>query len=173
MTQFRDDFGMAFAAENRSMADKGWKYDSRKKKWTVDTKQKPSHLDVIELRGGSKWVMDKALVAYQEEVLFKIEHHMPFKPKVLVYFYTVDAATGWSQLIGTYTINHAYMLTNAVTTGEEGLFPFVDETYFYIKHFAETFGFGVGNNTFFGDDYKFRIRYEILNQETFWPGQKY
>lgn len=169
---FRNDFGVAFANDDKDMREHSWKYDSRKPKWTVDVKAVPPHLDVFELNGGTKYTRNSAGSSYIEETLFQIEHKMPWPPQFLAFFYTLDTPTGLGSLIGTYTQDHAFMLTNTPATGEEGLYAQVDDTYFYIKHFVETFGLGVGNNTFYGSDYLFRFRYELLNQRAFYLGDK-
>lgn len=172
MSGLRSNFGVAFSNKDKDMGDGFWGYDSRKKKWTVDVRADPKHLDVFELDGGTKFTKDKGASTYTEEILFRIEHKMPFPPEFLSFFYTVDAPAGESASIGTYTQNRAFMLTNAASTGEEGLFAQVDDTYFYIKHFVETFGSGSGDHTFHGSDYLFRFRYEILNQPALYFGNK-
>lgn len=172
MTQFSKDFGIAFASPDRDMGDGEWAYDSRKKKWTVDLEATPEHLKLFTLSGGTKWVIDTATEDYREEIIFQIEHKMPFPPRFVCFFYIVDAASGFSELIGNFTSDRAPMLYNSIFIGEEGLFAGVDDTHFFIKHFAETFGFGSGNHTFGGSDYRFRVRYELLNQEAFYLGNK-
>lgn len=169
---FRNDFGIAFAAPDRGMSDGNWKYDSRKKKWTVDVKQIEPHLRVFELRGGTKFMLNAAASQYTEETIFQMEHKMPFPPKFLCFFYTVDAPAGFSASIGGYNQNHAFMLTNAPGLGEEGLYAHVDDTYFEIRHFAETFSLGAGTTTFHGSDYLFRVRFELLNHRAFYLGDK-
>ena len=161
---------MAVAAPNKSMQDGRWQNDSRKQKWTIDVDRDPPPLDVIERPGGTKFVMDTGAVDYKEEIIFSIKHKMPFPPAFLCYFYTIDGPH--AVLIGRYTQNRAFMTYNAFSIGEEGMFAEVDEEYFYIKHFAETFGFGSGNHTFYGDDFTYRIRYELLNQKALYLGGK-
>lgn len=166
------DFGIAVAAPNKSMKDGRWINDTRKVKWSVDLSRDPKHVRIFEQRGGTRFILDAAGNHYLEETIFAMKHHMPFPPKFLCYFVTVDTPTGFGSQIGSYTQNHAFMLTNAIGLGEEGLYAQVDDEYFYIKHFAETFAFGSGNTTFYGDQYLFRVRLEILNQPAFYLGDK-
>lgn len=161
------DFGLAIAADNKTMADGGWKFDSRKKKLTVDVNATPSHAQVIEtLSGGTKFVLNAATTTSSEETLFRMEHKMPFRPKVLCYFYVKDAPIAFADSITYYEFNTALMLYNAVALGGEKLYAETDEKYFFINHRAETYGFGSGNTTFYGSDYKYRVKFEILNQRS-------
>lgn len=167
------DFGLAIADENKNMQDGHWKFDSRKKKWTVNLNANPPHVKIFQMDGGTKYVLNAAASSYSEEVLFQIEHHMPWPPKVLCFFFFLDAPLGFAGNIGYYSFSIASMLINNPGAGGEGLFAFVDDKYFYIKHYAETYGVGSGNTTFYGSDYKFRIKFEILNQKALFLGQKY
>lgn len=173
------DFGIAIAADRQTMRDGRWQNDTRKKKWTVDVEHDPPHLQIIGdpdkgevFDGGTKFTLDKGSSVYLEETLFTIKHGMPFPPAFLCYFYTRDAPSGLSAIIGQYQQNRATMLTNAVGVGQEGLFAGVNDTHFYIKHFVETFGLGSGNHTFYGSDFKFRVRFELLNQRAYYTGSK-
>lgn len=169
----RGNFGMAVSDSRHDMHEHEWINDTSKVKWTVDLDRDPKHVQIIDnLPGGTKWVMDNAVAQSKVETLFAMKHGMPFPPKFLCYFYTKDAPSGFSGAIGQYMINHAFMLVNAVSIGEEGLYCEVDDTYFYIKHFADSFGFGTGNNTYYGSDYKFRVRFELLNQPAYYKGNK-
>lgn len=169
----RGTFGMAVSDPRKDMSEHEWLNDTSKVKWTVDLDRDPKHVQVINgFPGGTKWTMDTAQNQSNVETLLAIKHNMPFPPKFLCYFYTTDAAAGQSVQIGAYTINHAFMLVNAISIGEEGLYCEVDDTYFYIKHFADTFAFGTGNYTFGGSDFKFRVRIMLLNQEAFYKGGK-
>lgn len=168
----RNIMGMAVARPGKAMSDGDWINDTRLEKLTVDLDQTEPHLRLFELRGGTKWSVVPSSVSYIEETIFSMKHNMPFKPKFLCFFYTVDTPVGFGANIGAYTQNHAYMLYNAFGIGEEGLYAYVDETHFYIKHFFETFGFGGASFTAYGSDYLFRIKFEILNQPAFYFGDK-
>lgn len=172
MTRFRRDFGLAFADENRSMRDKTWRYDSRKKKWTVDLKADPKHLDLFELSGGTQFTLNYGTPGGEtaEETLFRIEHKMPFPPEFLCFFYMVDAP--FAGAIGGYSSNSVLMLLDNDEGAAETIYATVDDTYFYIKHYAEAFGneFSPPTITFFGSDYLFRVRYELLNQPALYLG---
>lgn len=171
----RGDFGIAVASPHKEMKNGRWLNDTRKTKWAVDIDRNPSHLQIIDnLGGGTKWVLASDAAYYIEETLFVMKHNMPFPPQFLCYFYTKNSPAGYSANIGRYTQNKAFMLFNAIGLGEEGLYAQVDDEYFYIKHFAETFAFGAaGSNTnFFGDDYTFRVRFALLNQPAFFTGDK-
>lgn len=167
------DYGIAIAANGKSMQSGNWKFDSRKKKWTVDLQADPPHVKLFEMNGGTKFVLDSSLTLNSEEILFKVEHKMPWPPKFLCYFFYIDAPLGFADSIGYYGFNNAFMLVNNIEAGGEGLYAEVDDTYFYIKHYAETYGVGSGNTTFYGSDYNFRIKFELLNQKAMFLGQKY
>lgn len=162
------EVGMAVAAPSKSMQDGGWVNDTRKKKWSVDTTRDPKHIDVLDnFPGGTKFTFPANTAGVSEEILLAIKHEMPFPPQFLCYFYTKDAPAGWSKTIGNYTQGHGLMMYNAFTLGEETIYAEVDEEYFYIKHRFESFGFNSATATAFGGDYKFRIRYELLNIPAF------
>ncbi len=166
-------FGMAVAAEGKSMQDGGWLNDTRKPKWTVDIERDPPHLQVLDnFPGGTKYTLNSAQANSIVETLFAMKHNMPFPPQFLCFFYTIDAPSGFANALGRYTQNKAFMVFNAIGLGEEGLYAEVDDEYFYIKHFVDTFAFGSGTNTFYGSDFKFRIRFELLNQPAFFLGGK-
>lgn len=171
----RNDFGIATAADRQSMSDGRWQNDTRKTKWTVDLDQDPPHLQIIEtLPGGTRWTANKSEQVLLEETLFAMKHGMPFPPAFLCFFYTKDAPADYAFTIGQYQQNRATMLTNAIGIGEEGLYAKVDKTYFYIKHFVETFASGTNaNHTFSGDLFKFRVRFELLNQPAYYTGTRY
>ena len=161
------DFGIAIAQEDHGMEDGRWKFDSRRKKVTVDVHTTPKHLDVFNnFSGGTKWAMSPNTV-YEEE-LFKIEHEMPWPPKFLCYFYILDTPVGFAALIGQYDINRTFQLVNAFPNGTERLYAKVDEKYFYIMHRADN---GANSLTAYGSDYKYRVRYEIMNQKALFTGQ--
>ena len=169
----RGTFGIAVANGTKGMSEHDWLNDTSKVKWTIDLDRDPPHVQILDnFPGGTKWTLDSTQNNSLVETLFAIKHGMPFKPKFLCYFYTKNAPSGFSGSIGQYTLNHAWMLTNAISIGEEGLYAEVDDTYFYIKHFVDTFAFGTGTNTFYGSDYKFRVRFMILNQPAYYTGGK-
>ncbi len=167
------DYGLAIARDGKNMGDGAWKFDSRKKKWTVDVNADPKHVRLFEMNGGTKFVLDAAMTLYTDEILLRVEHKMPWPPKFLCYFYYIDAPLGFADSIGYYGFNNAFMLSNNISAGGEGLWAEVDATYFYIKHYAETYGAGAGNTTFYGSDYNFRIKFELLNQKAIFLGRKY
>lgn len=158
------DFGIGIAADRQSMQDGNWKNDTRKVKLTVSIGKTPAHLQVLDsFSGGSKWVTDLAQVVALEETLFQIEHKLPFKPKFLCYFKCTDSPAPFNMNIGQYQQNIATMLTNSFPIGNEWLEAGSDEKYFFIKHKMSQSGAGIGSNTYYGSDYKFRVRFEILN----------
>lgn len=167
------DYGLAIAAGGKNMQSGEWKFDSRKKKWTVDLQANPSHVKLFEMNGGTKFVLNAGLTQSSEEVLFQMEHKMPWPPKFLCYFFYIDAPLGFADSIGYYSFSNASMLINNPGAGGEGLYAQVDNENFYIRHYAETYGIGSGNTTFYGSDYKFRVKFELLNQKAMFLGQKY
>lgn len=170
----RPEFGMAVSNGNRDMNEHDWLNDTSRVKWTVDLDRDPKHVQILDnFPGGTKWTGQPGVNQSYVETLFAMKHGMPFAPKFLAYFYTKDAPSGFSGIIGQYTLNQAYMLINSVGLGTEGLYAEVDDTYFYIKHFVDSAIFGGGSAfTFYGSDYKFRIRFELLNQKAFYKGGK-
>jgi len=170
------DYGIAVAEGSKDMREHDWINDTRKSKLAIDIDARPSHLQVLDnLPGGTKLTLPVDAVYSFVETLFVMEHHMPFAPEMLCYFYTKDAPAALAAAtIGMYTQNHAFMLTNAVGIGEEGLYSEVDDKYFYIKHFIDVPGIGTaGNtNTFYGSDFKFRVRFELLNVPALYKGGK-
>lgn len=170
------DFGMAVAEDNKSMQDHEWRNDSRKTKWAVDLDRKPSHVQILDnLPGGTKWTLGVDSGTKLVETLFVMEHKMPFPPKFLCYFYTKDAPAALAAgVLGMYTQNRAFMMTNSVGIGEEGCYCEVDDKYFYIKHFVDASSVGTAGNTqtFYGSDFKFRVRFELLNQRAYYKGGK-
>lgn len=169
----RGTYGIAVSNGTKDMHEHDWLNDSSKRKWTVDLDRDPKHVQILDdFPGGTKWTVPASTTVSYVETLFAMKHGMPFPPKFLCYFYTKDAPSGLSVNIGQYTMNHAFMLTNAVGVGEEGLYCEVDDTYFYIKHFVDAATSSGGGFTFYGSDYKFRIRFELLNQRAYYLGNK-
>lgn len=172
MNRFAGDFGIAFSRDDKSMQDKDWKYDSRKPKWTVDPKADPPHLDLFEMDGGTKYTPPLDTPFVVEEVLFEIEHHMPFPPLFFCYFYVI--ASGGLMPVGCFTLNRVIMY-ESFAAGTEMLYAKVDDTHFRIIHlvdaYVDSFVFP-GGFTFTGSDYLFRIRYELINKPAFYLGDK-
>ena len=166
------DYGIGIAADNKSMQDGRWKFDSRKKKLTVDIEAVPKHLDLFTINGGTKWVLNPGDV--RSEILFQVEHHMLFPPKFLFFALVTDVPSGFAPLIGFYFSNLAFLRTNNFPVGDEYVYADVDEKYFNIKHVAYGGGIATGTTiTAYGSDYKFRVRYEILNQKAIFMGYPY
>lgn len=162
------DYGIAIAQDDKDMSEGRWRFDSRRPKVTVDIKADPKHLDLLNnFSGGTKWSL--AVNQTIEEVLFRIEHKMPFKPKFLCYFYVLNTPVGLAGLIGQYDINRSYMLVNAFPQGSEQIYAKVDSKYFYIIHRADN---GTPARTAYGSDFQYRIRYEIMNQRALFDGSQ-
>ncbi len=166
----RSNVGLIIAGDSRSMRNEKI-YDSQRSKLTVDPDAVPAHFNLLEpVSGGSKWtVYDADLRVYEEDIITPIKHNLPFTPMFLAYFYPVTTPIGGPAASRQYSMNQQLMLFNAIGLGEEWVEATADETYFYIKHKAQRFGFGGGPDpyTFYGSDYQFRIRYFIFNQPTF------
>lgn len=152
------DVGIAIAGQRGSMEDASWSWDSRKKKMSIDLKSKPPHLDLVLIDGGTAWTVGARET--REEVIFEIEHKMPFRPKVLAYFYCYDAGPSFAGIIGAHSQGVAMMVTNDVVRGSEWLQADVDDKYFRVVHKVQG---GIEGGTFLGKAFKFRLRYEITN----------
>lgn len=171
---FRNDFGIAFAEDNKDMSDGRWRFDSRKPKWAVDVKVDPPRLRIVTMDGGTKFVLQQppATPNTAIETLFQQEHKMPFPPAFLCFFYVTDVPPGHSADVGKYQNNILDMNYNNISLGQEALFATVDDTNFYIKHAAKTnVDFGQGPSTFSGSDFKVRLRFEILNLRAVYLGR--
>lgn len=153
-----DNVGIGIASARGSMDDLDWSWDSRRKKMAVDLKTLPPHLDIIEIDGGTPWIL--AINERREETIFEIEHKMPFTPKVLTYFYLYDAPFERAGLIGSHSEGIAPMIFNAYGFGSEWLSAEVDEKYFRIRHKAVS---QKNSAQFHGRAFKYRLRYEITN----------
>lgn len=168
------NFGQAVAAPNKSMQDGDWINDTRKPKWTVSLDEKEPHLKLLDdFSGGTiKTYLTADSGTEFRETLYEIRHKMPWPPKFLCYFYTIDAPTGYSGNIGRYALNTAYMMYNEFPYGTEGLYAEVDETFFRIVHFISVGAIpsSPGTKTYYGSGYKFRVKYEILNQKALFLG---
>jgi len=70
---------------------------------------------------------------FQEETIFQIEHHLPFKPKFTCYFYVYDSPSVWN--IGAYNLNYFRM-----GVGGEWLRAVSDSKYFKIVHSVSSLG---------------------------------
>lgn len=152
------DVGIGIAAQRGSMEEASWSWDSRKKKMAIDLKSKPPHLDLVLIDGGTVWSV--AAGEKKEEVIFEIEHKMPFRPQVLSYFYCYDAPASHASLLGTHSQGVAMMVFNDVVTGSEWLVAEVDDKYFRIIHKASG---GLNGGALIGKAMKYRLRYEITN----------
>lgn len=155
----RNNMGIAFAADRHGMEDRRWQYDTGKPKLTVDPDQLPPHLRIIDdFLGGTQWSVPAG--STNQEVLLEFEHHLPYPPMFLCYFFTRDAAALFAANIGQYTLNYGLMRYNALPWSEE-LYAKVDSKYFRIYHHVDN-TIGGGTITAYGSQYKFRIRLEII-----------
>lgn len=152
------EVGIGLASPRGSMSDSNWSWDSRKKKMAIDLNVRPTHLDLIEIDGGTIWTIGPN--EEKEETIFEIEHKMPFKPKVLAYFYLYDAPYDRVSLLGAHSQGVAQMMFNNVAVGSEWLAAEVDDKYFRIKHRATG---GLSGGQLIGNKMKYRLRYEITN----------
>lgn len=164
----RQEYGLVIAGDDGSLEEKQL-YDTRKPKLTLDPKPNPPHFDVLQdFSAGTKWTIDNADTAIREEVLFKIKHGLPFTPMFAAFFVATTTPPDYAGRKNLYSLNKALILYNAIGLGDEMIYADADDTYFYIKHSAQRFGYGdPGNYTFFGSDFKYRIRYMIFNRPTF------
>jgi hypothetical protein len=157
--------GIAFAADNRSMQDGHWQYESDKPKLTVDPTPKPPHLQLFELSGGTPLSMPDGFL--KQETLVAFKHGFKFPPMFLCYFFTENAPALFAANIGQYTLNRGQMRYNALPWSE-WLQASVDDTWFYIKHFAQNTG---APDTSYGSQYQFRVRLEIIARKAVFTGQ--
>lgn len=170
MSNLRQQYGMAFSQPGKSMQDGEWMYDSRKPKWTVELDSEDPHLKIFEVDGGTKWSLTTDPPQYREEVLFRVRHKMPYPPAFVCFINVIDVPPESPISIGRYSYNVCPVYYTGQAT--EGIFARVDEEFFSIIHFAETYPLGSDTINFFGSDFKFRIRYEILNQKALYLGPK-
>lgn len=160
-------FGIAFAQQNRSMQDRNWQYDTNRPKLTVDPRE--GFLAVFEQLGGTEWSL--APGDSKVEILFQLQHNMPWPPEFLCYFYIEDAPSDHASSVNRYSSDMAFMATDSVIL-QEAIAASVDDDYFYIKHFASIPSFSLGGDqTAYGSQYKFRIRYEIMDHPAVYTGQ--
>jgi hypothetical protein len=162
------DYGMKFVQEGKSLADafnRDITYQTSSDTLQVDITQDPSHIDVIDplksLSVFSPVVANSSDHKYQEEILFQIEHLIPFKPDFTCYFYLVDSP--FPADIGNYRLDYY-----RIGQGGEYIRAFTDEKYFNIVHSASvTGGPGVGVTYPYtwtidnGSKMKFRVKYMI------------
>lgn len=158
-------FGIAFAQQNRSMQDRAWQYDTNRPKLTVDPRD--GYLQIQELTGGTPWTINPA--DKKSEILFQFQHDLPWPPAFLCYFYIEDAPSARASFVNLYSGDVAWMETDDVQW-DEVVAASVDENYFYIKHFAN-YQAGSGAVTTWGNQYKFRVRFEIMDHQAVYTGQ--
>jgi hypothetical protein len=157
---------------NNGIENGKFEYDSRKQKVIMNLKQVPKHVDVIEMDGGTvphSTSTSGSLSLVLSEVLFRIEHNMPFKPRVEGFFDVTEQGKIHGGVldnspgpgVGAYYRNWLPLITNAFGYGEEQIVMEIDSVYITVKHTAYTWGstefFGIGNNC------KFNFRYLITN----------
>lgn len=164
----RSRVGLIIAGESKSLKN-DTVYNSQRSKLTVDPDAEPAHFDLLEdFSGGTKFSIADADLSLHEEDLLKIKHGLPFKPQIQVYFYPTTVPAGASVTARQYSMNMQFMTYNAIVLGDEWMEADADETYFYIKHKAQRYGWGGPDpHVFYGSDFKFRIRYFIFNQPSF------
>lgn len=161
--------GVAFAADNRTMQDNDWAYRSDKPKLTVDGNANPPHLKPFELAGGTQFSIVHGDL--KQETLMQFEHHLPWPPMFLCYFFTENVPSAFAANIGQYLLNQAQMRYNG-DTWFEWLQASVDAKYFYIKHYVQyNGGTDVGAQTSYGSQYQFRVRLEIIARKATFTGQ--
>lgn len=163
----RREYGLVIAGDDGSLSEKQL-YDTRKPKLTLDPRPDPPHFDVLtDFGAGSKWTLPN-VETKMEETLFRVKHDLPFTPMFAAYFIPTTVPAAYYGRKNLYSLNKAMILYNAIALGEEMLYADADDTYFYIKHSAQRFAFGDATDyTFFGNDFKYRIRYMIFNRPSF------
>lgn len=168
----RSDYGMAFAAPNKSMREGDWINDTRKKKWTVDIDAKPPRIFILDDFSGGQEISRSAGTYNEvfEETLFEQKHGFDFAPAFKAYFYVTDAASGFAFAIGGYAAQKIYTLINSVPFGTEVYWASVDEEYFRIKRRINIGSVLSGTYTYPGSDFKFRIRVMIMNHPAIFFG---
>jgi len=129
-------------------------YDSANIRPQIALDRDPPHLDLLNMSGGTALASGASPVTLTE-TLFTMEHHLLYKPKVLVYFYTdfyssTDVGYGLGTLV--YALAGAYYdrVTYAVT-----------DTTFSIVHILSDIA-GV-SYTSTAPSKKLRIKYMIFS----------
>lgn len=132
----RNDFGITIKGE-KPMTEGEFKYDSRKPKMSVDLSVPMGHARLIDMNGGSDWSLTTPN-QQMNEVIFEMEHHMPFIPQVLGYFLLRDAPSDrYVQAeVGTYEQSALMITFNNVAMGGESYFLDVDDKYVRVVHSA-------------------------------------
>lgn len=163
--------GIIFSDTDVTKADLS--YDSRKQKMTVDLDPIIKHAQVVPMNAGTV-ISDMGSGGFYhkllcDEVLFRTEHHMPFKPKVEAYFYVTKAGNPPGSTtpvngttIGSYYKNSLPIIYNIMGYGDEGVFIKVDDVYLTVRHQvyswdSDSMFYGVGSYC------EFNFRYLVTN----------
>jgi len=142
-------------------------YDSRIPVLSIDMEDPLKHADVIELRGGTVWTEAAGVYNSWSEVIWEKRHGLKFKPKVLSYYYVIDAPARSATpilSIGQYYPN-VLQAPSGIPYGSEYWTTEADEEFIRIRHTGSQFsstspGFN-GAYLGLGNDVKFRFKYLI------------
>jgi len=148
-------------------------YDSRKQKMTVDMDPTLKQIQVLPMTGGTVITDTGSGGGYSKllcnEVLFRVQHNMPFIPKVESYYYVTKADNPPAApspingtVVGSYYKTALPIIFNAMGYGDEQIFTEVDAVYITVRHQVYSWDqtttfYGVGSYC------AFNFRYMVTN----------
>jgi len=146
-------------------------HDSRRHRMNVNLTKDPAHLKILDdFSGGS--ALPAVFAVEQREVLYRIEHKLPYTPEVLAYFYVKSYDGNPAHAFAGYYSGQLYVYSRFVFTfTDDQIFIEVDDKEFRIVH---TLFDPVGDPyTSDANKYIFRIKYYILSNPAGKPSYSY
>lgn len=121
-------WGMKFSETGTPVSDESnLIYTTDRNQLKVDVTADPPHLGFLNPITGFTNLTTTSSSPLASEVLFQVEHRMPFRPSVSLYMNIVDTPVNYAYYIGSYTVDFLRL-------GGTLVYADVDDKYFYIRH---------------------------------------
>ena len=150
--------GIQAAEDGKSIDDRPLAYSSEHGHLMIDTRPGVKHLDIYDGKCGSQVLTVNN--NRKEQVFYKIEHKLPYIPRVSVYMLIRDAPAALASIIGRYA--GGWIFYGGVPMSE-GIVTRVDERYVYLVHYASMISTGDYNSIL--QDMKVRAKIMINSND--------
>ena len=144
--------GLLIPGNDKDIDSRNLWYDSRNTRMNIALDRDPPHLQLLKIGGGTALSCGLGPTTVTE-TLFTMEHHLPYKPRVLVYFYS-DQISPPAYAVGT-------LYYGAIGPIEDYVGYVVTDTTFSIVHTLLSWG-GL-SYTSTAPSFKLQIKYMIFS----------
>ena len=144
--------GLIIPGDDRTIDDSNYWFDSRNTRMNIALDRDPPHLQLLNIGGGTALSCGLAPTTVTE-TLFTMEHHLPYKPKVLVYLFS-NEITNPSYAVGRLFYDVGGPIEDSVSYT-------VTDTAFSIVHTLVSYGGAPYTST--APSKKLQIKYMIFS----------